>query len=103
MSEELVNLRKKSKDSELLLKKLRMLEAQYRPMKAELEEVRAKFQEMEKIIAQTRESEIVISGNVYRGTLISFGVMQIPIERSTCFMKYYPLGGMIESSVIVYS
>ncbi len=103
MSEELVNLRKKSKDSELLLKKLKMLEAQYRPMKAELEEVRAKFQEMEKIIAQTRESEIVISGNVYRGTLISFGVMQIPIERSTCFMKYYPLGGMIESSVIVYS
>lgn len=103
ISDEIENLRKKSKDSKTLLKKLKDLETQYRPLKEELEEVRVKYQAMEKIIAQTKNSEIVISGNVYRGTLISFGVMQIPIEHTTCFMKYFPQGGMIESSVIVYS
>lgn len=103
ISDEIDSIRKRSKDPEALAQKLKVLEAKYRPLKAEWDEVRVKYQAMEKIIAQTKDSEIVISGNVYRGTVISFGVMQMPIEHSTCFMKYFPLGGMIESSVIVYS
>lgn len=103
ISEEIDGLRKRVKDPKVFAQKAKLLEAKCRPLKEEWEEVRVKYQAMEKIIAQTKESEIVISGNVYRGTVVSFGMMQMPIEHTTCFMKYFPLGGMIESSVIVYS
>ena len=103
ISDEIEGIRKRSKDPEVLAQKVKMLEVKYRPLKKEWEEVKVKYQAMEKIIAQSKDSEIVISGNVYRGTVISFGVMQMPIEHSTCFMKYFALGGMIESGVIVYS
>lgn len=103
ISDEIETLRKRCKDAETFAQKSKLLEAKCRPLKSEWEEVRIKYQAMEKIIAQAKDSEIVISGNVYRGTVVSFGVMQMPIEHSTCFMKYFPLGGMIESSVIVYS
>lgn len=103
IADEINALRKRGKESEALAQKVKVLEAKYRPLKSEWEEAKVKYQAMEKIIAQAKDSEIVVSGNVYRGVVVSFGVMQIPIEHSTCFMKYFALGGMIESSVIVYS
>ena len=50
-----------------------------------------------------RNSEIVVNGNVYRGTVVCLAQAQMPIERDTCFMKYYQQNGVIESSVIAYS
>lgn len=103
IADEINGLRKRYKDAEVLAQKVKVLEVKYRPLKSELEQTKVKYQAMEKIITQAKDSEIVISGNVYRGVVVSFGVMQMPIEHSTCFMKYFALGGMIESSVIVYS
>lgn len=95
--------RKKYKNADELSEKLRALEQNKAALMEEWEEGRKEFQKLEKAIADSQHSEIAIGGNVYRGTLICFGVMQMPVEHTTCFMKYFPLGGMIESSVIVYS
>lgn len=100
---EIEESRKKYKDANELSSKLQELEQEKAALTEEWEEGRKEFQKIEKAIAASQHSEIAVGGNVYRGTLICFGVMQMPVEHTTCFMKYFPLGGMIESSVIVYS
>lgn len=90
---EIEESRKKYKNADELSEKLYMLEQEKAALMEEWEEGRNEFQKLEKAIAASQHSEIAIGGNVYRGTLICFGVMQMPIEHTTCFMKYFPLGG----------
>lgn len=83
--------------------RLRKLEQEIRSLKTEQEENRREGQELEGLILQRQGAEIAVSGNIYRGTVVCFEQMQIPIEHNTCFMKYFYQRGMIEGSVIAYS
>ena len=58
---------------------------------------------MEALVAKGQGSQIVVSGNIYRGVVVSLAQAQMPIEHGTCFMKYFQQRGMIEGSVIAYS
>ncbi|MCM1134151.1 MAG: FapA family protein [Clostridium sp.] len=83
--------------------KLKTLESKLDGLKAEQGMGKEEIKKMSDLIEQGKGSEIVISGNVYRGTVVCFAQAQMPIERDTCFMKYYQQNGLIESSVIAYS
>lgn len=83
--------------------KLKTLESKLSTLKAELEQNRKEIRKMNDLIEMGKGSEIAVSGNVYRGTVVCLAQAQMPIERDTCFMKYYQQGGLIESSVLAYS
>lgn len=89
--------------SGILEKKSKELESRLVELKAELEETRQELQRMEALVAKGQGSQIVVSGNIYRGVVVSLAQAQMPIEHSTCFMKYFQQKGMIEGSVIAYS
>ncbi|MDO4304204.1 MAG: FapA family protein [Bacillota bacterium] len=91
------------KSVEILEGKFKALEKKSQIPKAELLELRKECQELENAISQGQGAEIEVSGNIYRGTVICFAQVQMPIEHSTCFMKYFWQRGLIESSVIAYS
>lgn len=100
-------LRKKramnGKIPDIMDSKIKTLEGQIAALRKELKEIGDDRRKYEAIIAKGKNAEIVINGNVYRGTVVGFAQVQMPIERSTCFMKYYQESGMIGSSVIAYS
>lgn len=102
MAEEISNYRKMSAKGKELPEKVQRLEKEKAALMEEWEEGRKEYRGLESAITESQHAEIAVGGNVYRGTLICFGVMQLPIEHTTCFMKYFPSGGMIESSVMVY-
>lgn len=88
---------------EIMESQIKKLEVRVKSLKKEIDENQIERKKCEAIIAKGRRSEIVVNGNVYRGTVVCLAQIQMPIERSTCFMKYYQERGMIESSVIAYS
>ncbi len=88
---------------DVLDKKVKDIERRLRKLKAELKEVRQDLLMTEALIAKGQGAQIEVSGNIYRGTVVSLAQAQMPIEHSTCFMKYFQVRGMIESSVIAYS
>ena len=101
---ELAQRKKKAgKLSDALEIKLQTLESRYNDAKKELEATKKELRKLEEQIARGQGSEIVVNGNVYRGTVVCLAQVQMPIERDTCFMKYYQTRGMIESNVIAYS
>lgn len=83
--------------------KIKSLEAKINSLKKGLKENTEDRKKCEAIIAKGKSSEIIVNGNIYRGVVVSLAQVQMPIERSTCFMKYYQESGMIGSSVIAYS
>ena len=88
---------------DIMESRIKNLEGRVKSLKKEIEENRVELEKCEAIIAKGKRSEIVINGNIYRGTVVCLAQIQMPIERSTCYMKYYQERGMIESSVIAYS
>lgn len=107
-SEEMMALRKKriadpENFSELMENRLKEMEKSLLSQKTELEEVIKEKAFLEKKILLGQEASITVQGNVYRGTVVALGQMQMPIEYNTCYMKYFQQRGMIESSVIAYS
>lgn len=72
-------------------------------MKAEIADCDAEKALLEGKIKEGQSSEIVVNGNVYRGSVIGIAQLQIPIEHNNCFMKYFYSRGMLESTVIAYS
>ncbi len=103
LAAEIDECRKKYTDEAELSSKLEPMEQSRNALMEEWEEGRNEFQELEKVIKDSLNAEIVIGGNIYQGTLISLGISQMPVEHTTCFMKYFLLGGRIESNVIAYS
>ena len=95
--------KKAGKISELMEDRLKSLEAKISTYKKDLEESTRERVKMEELISKGQKSEIQISGNIYRGTVIGMAQVQMPIEHSTCFMRYYQQKGMIESSVLAFS
>ncbi len=101
---ELIQRKKKTgKLSDALEIKLQTLEAQYNAAQKELETTRKELRKLEAQIEEGQGSEILVNGNVYRGTVVCLAQAQMPIEKDTCFMKYYQQKGMIESTVLAYS
>ncbi len=108
IAEEMETLRRQrasasGKSIEILESKFKALEKKSQAPKAELMELRKECQELDNAIMAGQGAEIEVSGNIYRGTVICFAQVQMPIEHSTCFMKYFWQRGLIESSVIAYS
>lgn len=107
MKEEISELKQKLKKtgklSDALEIKLQTLETRQSVAQKELDSTRKELRKLEEKIAEGQGSEIHVNGNVYRGTVVCFAQAQMPIERQTCFMKYYQQKGIIESSVLAYS
>ena len=106
--EELEEIRKKLqsgaiKPMESLNIRVKKMKQDLTALKAEQVENRKECKDIEELMARRQNAEIAVSGNIYRGTVVCFAQMQIPIEHNTCFMKYYQQRGIIESSVIAYS
>lgn len=107
-SEEIMVLRKKraleQENMTLMLEnRLKGLEQSLIAFKTELEETILERDTLEKEVIAGETATIVVNGNIYRGTVVSLGQMQMPIEYTTCYMKYFQQRGMIESTVIAYS
>ena len=83
--------------------KLKVLESRVASAKKELDESRKELSKLEELITKGQDSEIVVNGNIYRGTVVCVAQVQTPIANDTCFMKFFQQRGMIESSVIAYS
>lgn len=56
---------------------------------------------MEGIINRGRDASIVCNGSIHGGVVIGLENAQLPIERSTSYMKYTVHNGVIEAEVIV--
>lgn len=105
---ELEEIRKKLKAG--ILKPMESLNLRIKGMQKELitlkeeqSENRKEYQQIEELMVKRQNAEIAVNGNIYRGTVVCFAQMQIPIEHNTCYMKYFRHRGMIESSVIAFS
>lgn len=108
LSEQVTDIVRKKKamgsgHSEVLDKKSKDIEDRLMKLKNELKEIRKDILRMEALLAKGQGAQIEVSGNICRGTVVGLGQAQMPVEHSTCFMKYYQQRGMIESSVLAYS
>lgn len=92
-----------SEHSDVLEKRSKDIEEKLLKLKNELWEIRQDISSMEALLAKGHAATIEVSGNICRGTVVGLGQAQMPVEHSTCFMKYYQQRGMIESSVLAYS
>ncbi len=106
--EEIKVLRKKKMSgqavySERFDERLNELQQKCQELKSELEEIREEYKYMESCIAKGKGAVIEVNGNIYRGTVVGLAQMQIPIEHSSCFMKYFHQHGRIGCGVIAYS
>ena len=57
--------------------------------------------ELENTILKSREAKIKISGNIYKGTVISIDDNRMVINRDTSFMEYSSQNGVIVGTVVV--
>jgi len=57
--------------------------------------------ELENTILKSREAKIKISGNIYKGTVISIDDNRMVINRDTSFMEYSAQNGVIVGTVVV--
>jgi len=89
--------------SDALEIKLQALESRFDAAKRELNSTKTELKKLEEQIDKGKGSEILVNGNVYRGTVVCLAQSKMPIERQTCFMKYYQQNGIIESNVLAYS
>lgn len=56
---------------------------------------------LEETAQKGRGARIVCIGPIYRGVILSIDNARLPIERSTCYMKYRNNNGFIEGEVVV--
>ncbi len=68
----------------------------------ELQEMREELESLQEYIEKSRKAQILIDGNIYRGTVVGIMHLEMPIERNTCYMKYGIQGNMIEGNVIIH-
>ncbi len=105
-SDELNELNRKKQKGQIpqrLETQIQYLEGRTKSLRGEVAENKLVIEEMEALIARGKDSKIVVRGNIYRGTVVSLAQAQLPIEDTTCLMRYYHKNGLIESSVIAYS
>jgi hypothetical protein len=77
-------------------------------LKARKDEIYAKCSEakkradvLENTVLKSREAKIRISGNIYKGTVISIDDHQLAINRDTSYMEYTAQNGIIVGTVVV--
>ena len=56
---------------------------------------------MDDVMLKSREAKIRISGNIYKGTVISINDHEIVVNRDTSFTEYSAQNGIIVGTVIV--
>lgn len=64
-------------------------------------EMKKEVDRIEALVVKAREAKIRISGNIYKGTVISIDDHQMPIQKDTSFMEYSTQNGIIVGTVIV--
>jgi hypothetical protein len=64
-------------------------------------EAKQRADELENIVLKSREAKIRISGNIYKGTVVSIDDHQLVINRDTSFMEYAAQNGIIVGTVVV--
>lgn len=68
-----------------------------------LEDINQDKQMIAAMMERGKDAMIIVRGNIYRGSVIGIVQLQMPIENTTCFMKYYMQSGMICGNVVQYS
>lgn len=68
---------------------------------AKCTELKKRADELENAVLKSREAKIRISGNIYKGTVISIDDRQIMVNRDTSFTEYSAQNGTIVGTVIV--
>lgn len=63
--------------------------------------IRKGKEQVEHIMELGKEAKIVVDGNIHRGVIICIDTIQVPIEHNTCYMRYFSMGGKMESNVII--
>ena len=63
--------------------------------------VKKRADDIENTVLKSREAKIKVSGNIYKGTVISIDDHQIVVNRDTSFMEYSSQNGIIVGTVIV--
>lgn len=48
-----------------------------------------------------KTAKITVDGNIYRGTIVGIGSLLAEVEHNTCYMRYFVIGGKMESNVII--
>lgn len=64
-------------------------------------EVKKEVDRFDALVAKAREAKIRISGNIYKGAVVSIDDRQMPIQKDTSFMEYSSQNGVIVGTVIV--
>ena len=64
-------------------------------------ELKRSADEMDDVMLKSREAKIRISGNIYKGTVISINDHEIVVNRDTSFTEYSAQNGIIVGTVIV--
>lgn len=67
-----------------------------------LDDIRSDIKFYQELLDKGRGSKIEIKGNVNKGVVIGIENMQLIIEKSTSFMRYQKVGGVVQGSVLVY-
>lgn len=85
----------------LLLHRIAELKKEKDAAYENLSRIRKDKAEIAKIMEAGREAKIIADGNIYRGTIVCVGTLQMVVEHNTCYMRYYSMGGKMESNVII--
>lgn len=64
-------------------------------------EAKKRSDDIESTVLKSREAKIRVSGNIFKGTVISIDDHQIVVNRDTSFMEYSAQNGIIVGTVIV--
>ena len=87
--------------SEQLQERLVELKRQKDDMYAKCVEVKKHASELENMVLNAREAKIKISGNIFKGVVISIDNQQMSVNRDTSFMEYKSQNGVILGTVVV--
>lgn len=96
------NRRRNSKaHNPLLLGRIEELKKEKDTGLENLARIRAEKAEITKLMELGREAKIIADGKIFRGTIICVNTLQMIVEHNTCYMRYYSMGGKMESNVII--
>lgn len=68
---------------------------------ASLDDLKTDRNILEDIMGRGKGAEIICKGPINRGVIVCVDNAQLPIDRSTCYMRYHNNGGVIDGNVIV--
>lgn len=67
----------------------------------QLAEIRKQMNTVNKVIQKGKGAKIIVDGNIFCGTIVCIDTLQMVIKHNTCYMRYFSMGGKMESNVII--